>query len=57
VFSKSNVILVVHDGRNTMPAFDVFTEQQLVNISSFVAVKMSNKHKTVFTVSFRICRR
>jgi len=33
-------MLVINDGRNTMPGFDVFTEQQLVDISSFVAERL-----------------
>lgn len=39
--SLSQTMLVIHDGRNTMPAFDVFTEQQLVDISTFVVERMN----------------
>ncbi len=36
----SEIMLVVNDGRNTMPAFDVFTDQELVDISTFVAEQL-----------------
>ena len=36
----SQVMLVVSDGRNTMPAFNVFTDQQLVDISTFVVERL-----------------
>jgi mono/diheme cytochrome c family protein len=38
--SLSEIMLVINDGRNTMPGFDVFTQQQLVDISSFVAERL-----------------
>ncbi len=38
--SLSEIMLVVNDGRNTMPAFDVFTDQELVDISTFVAERL-----------------
>lgn len=36
----SDVILVVKDGRNTMPSFDVFTDQQLLDIGTFVTERL-----------------
>ena len=38
--SLSQVMLVINDGRNTMPAFDVFTDQELVDISTFVTARL-----------------
>jgi mono/diheme cytochrome c family protein len=38
--SLSQAMLVIHDGRNTMPAFDVFTQQQLIDISTFVVERL-----------------
>jgi len=38
--SLSEIMLVVNDGRNSMPAFDVFTDQELVDISTFVAERL-----------------
>jgi mono/diheme cytochrome c family protein len=37
----SEVMLVVNDGRNTMPSFNVFTDQQLLDISTFVAERLN----------------
>lgn len=37
----SQVMLVVNNGRNTMPSFDVFTDQELVDISTFVVERMN----------------
>jgi len=34
------VMLVVRDGRNKMPSFDVFTDQELVDISTFVVERL-----------------
>ena len=36
----SQVLQVVKDGVNTMPSFDVFTEQELVDISTFVVERL-----------------
>ena len=38
--SLSEIMLVINDGRNTMPAFDVFTDQELIDISTFVAERL-----------------
>ena len=38
--SLSQVMLAVNDGRNTMPSFDVFTDQQLLDISTFVVERL-----------------
>lgn len=40
--SLSQVMLVVNDGRNTMPSFDVFSGQELLDISTFVAERMND---------------
>lgn len=40
--SLSQVMLVINDGRNTMPSFDVLTDQQLLDISSFVVERLKN---------------
>lgn len=39
--SLSQAMQVIHDGRNTMPAFDVFTQQQLIDISTFVVERLN----------------
>ena len=31
---------VIHEGRNTMPAFDVLSDQELMDISAFVVERM-----------------
>lgn len=36
----SEIMLVVNDGRNTMPAFDVLSDQELVDISTFVSERL-----------------
>ncbi|MDT8397363.1 MAG: PQQ-binding-like beta-propeller repeat protein [Pseudomonadales bacterium] len=36
----SQIMLVVNDGRNTMPAFAVFSAQELLDISTFVSEKL-----------------
>jgi alcohol dehydrogenase (cytochrome c) len=36
VLSLSQIMLVINDGRNTMPAFAVLSEQELLDVSTFV---------------------